>query len=127
VVGEVTTVGKPGVVQRPPGINLLDYVLGGQQQDTRPTTTARVWVADGRAQGVRRQADRVGGRDLDGQPGDEMTIELRSPESAAGWLAGHGEDVVVLEPDVLRKAVQERLLGALDAQLAVTGGESWGR
>jgi proteasome accessory factor B len=127
VVGEVTSVGKPGVVQRPPGINLLDYVLGGQQQDTRPTTTARVWVADGRAQGVRRQAAVVGRRDLDGQPGDEMTIELRSPESAAGWLAGHGEDVVVLEPDVLRKAVQERLLGALDAQLAVSGGESRGR
>jgi proteasome accessory factor B len=115
------------VADRPPGINLLDFVLGGSQQEPRSTTTARLWVADGRAQGVRRQATVVGRSTLDGQDGDEVTIELRFPESAAGWLAGHAEDVVVLEPDVLRKAVRERLLGTLDAQAAVSAGESWGR
>jgi proteasome accessory factor B len=52
---------------------------------------------------------------LDGELGDEVTVELNFPESAAGWLAGHGVDVVVLEPDVLRKSVRERLLGVLDA------------
>jgi len=78
---------------------------------------------------VRRQATVVGSRMLDGQAGDEMVVELHFPESAAGWLAGHGEDVVVLEPDVLRKAVRERLLGTLEAQsgAARAGGESWGR
>ncbi|HKN95938.1 MAG TPA: WYL domain-containing protein [Pseudonocardiaceae bacterium] len=122
VVGDVRPIGKPGVVERPPGVNLLEHVLGGQQQDTRPTTTARLWVAAGRAHGVRRQATVVGPRELDGEQGDELTVELRFPESAAGWLAGHGADVVVLEPDVLRKAVRERLLGALDAQERATAG-----
>jgi proteasome accessory factor B len=120
IVGAVATVGQPGEVDRPAGENLMEYVLGGSQEP-RPTTTARLWVAQGRAQGVRRQASVVGPRELDGEPGDEMTVELRFPESAAGWLAGHAQDVVVLEPDVLRKSVRERLLGVLDAQSATTG------
>ena len=118
VVGDVATVGPPEEVQRPAGINLLEYVVGAQQE-ARPTTTARLWVADGRAQGVRRQATVVGRRELDGVPGDEVTVELHFPESAAGWLAGHAEDVVVLEPEVLRKTVRERLLGVLEAQVGV--------
>ena len=107
---------KPGTVVRPPGINLMDFVLGGPQEP-RPTTTttARLWVARGRAQGVRRQATVVGELVLDGVVGDEVTIDLRFPESASGWLAGHATDVVVLEPEVLRKSVRERLLGVLDA------------
>jgi proteasome accessory factor B len=126
VVGDVRPVGKPGDFERPTGVNLMAHVLGGPQEP-KPTTSARLWVADGRAQGVRRQATVVGRRTLDGQPGDEVTVELRFPESAAGWLAGHGADVVVLEPDVLRKSVRERLLGTLDAQAKFTDGESWGR
>jgi proteasome accessory factor B len=114
VVGEVKPIGRPGVVVRPAGVNLMEHVLGGQQ-DPKQTTSARLWVAKGRAQGVRRQARIVAERTLDGELGDEVTVELRFPESAAGWLAGHGMDVVVLEPDVLRKSVRERLLGVLDA------------
>jgi proteasome accessory factor B len=74
-----------------------------------------LWVAAGRAHGVRRQATVIGPMTLDGEAGDEVSVELRFPESAAGWLAGQGADVVVLEPDVLRKSVRERLLGVLDA------------
>jgi proteasome accessory factor B len=120
VVGEVKTVGRPGAVVRPAGVNLMEHVLGGPQ-DPRQTTSARLWVAKGRAQGVRRQATVVGERELDGELGDEVTVELRFPESAAGWLAGHGMDVVVLEPDVLRKSVRERLLGVLDAHTRGAG------
>jgi proteasome accessory factor B len=125
VVGDVATVGRPGTVERPTGINLLEYVLGGEREQ-RPTTPARVWVAAGRAHGVRRAATRLGPLTLDGVPGDEMTVELNFPESAAEWLAGYGEDVVVLEPEVLRKAVRERLLGVLAAQTQGAG-EGWGR
>jgi proteasome accessory factor B len=114
VVGEVKPIGRPGTVVRPAGVNLMEHVLGGPQ-DPKQTTSARLWVAKGRAQGVRRQAKIVGERTLDGELGDEVTVELNFPESAAGWLAGHGVDVVVLEPDVLRKSVRERLLGVLDA------------
>jgi proteasome accessory factor B len=121
VVGEVRPVGQPGEFERPAGINLMEYVLGNQQE-TRPTTTARLWVADGRAHGVRRQATVVGRRTLDGHEGDEVTVELRFPESAAGWLAGHAQDVVVLEPDVLRKTVRDRLLGVLESQAKLGNG-----
>lgn len=113
IAGEVSTVGKPGEVVRPPGINLMEYVLGNQEERRTTTTTALLWVAKGRAQGVRRQGTVVGSRTLDGVPGDELEIELYHPESAAGWLAGHGPDVAVLEPDLLRKSVRERLLGVL--------------
>ncbi len=126
IVGDVATVGKPGAVRRPAGINLMDYVLVGEKEQ-RPTTPARVWVATGRAHGVRRQATRIGPLTLDGQSGDEMTVELRFPESAAGWLAGHGADVVVLAPELLRKAVRERLLGVVDGQTKGAEAESWGR
>ena len=47
------------------------------------------------------------------RPGDVLEVELRFPDSAAGWIAGFGPDVVVLEPEVLAKAVREKLLGAL--------------
>lgn len=126
IVGDVATVGKPGEVRRPPGVNLMDYVLGGEREQ-RPTTTARLWVSAGRAQGVRRQATVVGPRTLDGQPGDEVTVELHFPESAAGWLAGHGADVVVLEPELLRKAVRDRLVGVVASQQNVHAEEGWGR
>jgi proteasome accessory factor B len=127
IVGDVSTVGRPGTVERPAGINLMEYVVGGEKEP-RPTTPARVWVAAGRAHGVRRQAELVGPLTLDGQPGDEMTVELHFPESAAGWLAGHGEDVVVLEPELLRKAVRERLLGVVDAQTrGMRAEEGWGK
>lgn len=125
VVGDVRPVGKSGDFERPTGVNLMEYVLGAPQEQ-KPTTTARLWVAEGRAQGVRRQATVVGPLTLDEQPGDEVTVELRFPESAAGWIAGHGEDVAVLEPDVLRKSVRERLLGTLDAQVKFTDGELGG-
>lgn len=125
VVGDVRPVGKPGDFERPTGVNLMEYVLGAPQEQ-KPTTTARLWVAEGRAHGVRRQATVVGPMTLDEQQGDEVTVELRFPESAAGWIAGHGEDVAVLEPDVLRKSVRERLLGTLDAQVKFTDGEFGG-
>ena len=116
IVGEVSTVGKPGG-GRPAGRDQPDGAScwAASSSRGRPPRPACGSPA-GRAHGVRRQATVVGPMTLDGQPGDEMTVELRFPESAAGWLAGHGQDVVVLEPEVLRKTVRERLLGVVDAQ-----------
>lgn len=114
MVGEVKTIGRAGVVTRPESVNLMEYVLGASE-DRKASTTARVWAAAGRAQGLRRHAKVVGSRTMDGVAGDELEIELDKLESAAGWLAGHGPDIAVLEPEVLRKSVRERLLGVLDA------------
>lgn len=109
IVGEVTPVGAPGSVTRPDKVDLLDFVA---RTGSEPggTSYAKVWVAQGKAAGVRRRAKHVGTREIAGIPGDELELELHFPESAASWLAGFGPDVLVLEPDVLRKSVYERLL-----------------
>jgi proteasome accessory factor B len=109
IVGEVHAIGPPGAVSRPEGVDLLEFVSKAGNEPAI-SATARVWVAEGRAAGVRRRAKVVGGRIVAGVPGDELELELRFPESAASWLAGFGSDVLVIEPDVLRKSVHERLL-----------------
>jgi proteasome accessory factor B len=113
IVGDVRSVGKAGAVQRPDRFDLLSFVVRNQPAADQQPATAKLWVARGRAQGVRRRAKVVGARDFDGEPGDVLEIELRFPDSAAGWIAGFGPDVVVLEPEVLAKTVREKLLGAL--------------
>jgi proteasome accessory factor B len=110
IAGEVRTVGAPGEVDRPQDVNLLEFVAGssgGKEQS--PVATARLWIADRRAAGVRRRAKLVGRLRVDGVEGDLAELDLYYPESAADWIAGHGPDVLVLEPEVLAKAVQERL------------------
>jgi proteasome accessory factor B len=112
IVGDVETVGPPGAVQPPDKVNLLDFVAATGNEPTS-TSIARVWVAHGRATGVRRRAKVVGSREIAGIAGEELELELRFPESAASWLAGFGPDVLVLEPEVLRKSVYERLLAVV--------------
>lgn len=112
VVGEVRTIGKPGAVSRPDDVDLLSFVARNQAEPP-PAATARMWIAHGRAQGLRRRCRLVGEHVLDGEPGDLVEIELRFPDSAATWIAGFGPDVLVLEPELLAKSVRERLLGAL--------------
>ena len=48
--------------------------------------TARVWVAEGRAYGLRRLGRAVGPRRYAGRPGEEIELELRSLETVARWL-----------------------------------------
>lgn len=110
VIGDVEATGPPGQVQSPPDVDLLRIVTG-EEQPAPPSTTARLWVADGRAQGLRRRGKLVGTMDVDGRRGDVLELDLSYPESAAGWIAGFGPDVGVLEPDTLRKAVYETHLG----------------
>src|SRR5207249_2659624 len=54
VTGQVKPVGKAGIVRRPEGVNLLKLVSVTGDSEPSPVTNARVWVADGRAAGVRR-------------------------------------------------------------------------
>jgi proteasome accessory factor B len=110
VTGQVRPVGKPGAVRRPDGVNLLQLVSATSgAAEPAPVTTARLWVADGRAAGVRRRGTVLGRSTVDGEEGDLVEIGLYFPESAADWITAQGPDVVVLEPDVLAKTVQDRL------------------
>jgi proteasome accessory factor B len=109
ITGTVATVGRPGVVQRPAEVNLLDFVAGTGEPDGAPAARARLWIADGRAAGVRRRVRLVDRMTVAGVDGDVAEVELYSPDSAADWIAGQGPDVLVLQPDVLVKAVRERL------------------
>ncbi|MDT8912704.1 WYL domain-containing protein [Amycolatopsis sp. PS_44_ISF1] len=114
VTGRVTPFGPAGAVTRPEGVNLLKLVsVTGGGDESSPVTTARLWVADGRAAGVRRRGRVVGRETIGGEQGDLVEIGLSFPESAADWIAGQGPDVLVLEPDVLAKAVQHRLEAVL--------------
>lgn len=123
IVGEVTSAGPSGTVVRPTDVNLMDYVLGSADE-RRPATTARLWLADGRAHGLRRRAKVLARRVLDDTPGDEVEIDLYHVESAAGWIAGYGPDAIVLEPPALRDAVRTRLRGVLsdvDSHVSAAG------
>ncbi|WP_436499335.1 helix-turn-helix transcriptional regulator [Actinokineospora sp. HUAS TT18] len=113
VVGEVRKVGKPGQVRRPENVDLMQFVAntGGEPVHS---SNIRVWVAEGRAAGVRRRATTVGKEEIDGVVGDVLELELRFPDTAAGWLAGYGADVVVIEPEVLAKSVRERLIAVAE-------------
>ncbi|ATY12200.1 WYL domain-containing protein [Amycolatopsis sp. AA4] len=114
VTGKVAAIGKPGAVVRPEGVNLMQLVsVTGGSEDPSPVTTARLWIADGRAAGVRRRGDVVGRETIAGEEGDVVEIGLYFPESAADWIAAQGPDVLVLEPDVLAKSVQHRLEAVL--------------
>ncbi len=110
VVGDVRLTGSPGSVRRPDNVDLLSYVSGSGDAVPPARTSARLWVARGRAQGLRRYVTVVGEMTVDGVVGDVVEIELRYVESAADWIAGHGPDVLVLEPETLAKSVAGRLL-----------------
>lgn len=114
IVGNVVTTREPARVRRPADADLL-HIVAGNQRRPRIGTRTRIWALPGRAQGLRREATVVGSQELDGEPGDVLELEVHSPESAASWIAGYGPDVVVLEPDTLRKAVYEVHAGVLEA------------
>jgi proteasome accessory factor B len=109
IVGEVEMSGRAGVVQRPADVDLLTFV--SHSNDEPPdTSTVRLWLAKNRAAGLRRRAKVVGEQTIDGVAGDVVELEVWYTDSSASWIAGYGEDAVVLEPEVLRKSVHERLL-----------------
>lgn len=111
ITGRVHAIGRAGAVRRPAGINLLEIVAGSAEPPAS-TYIARVWLADGHAHGLRRQARVLGRLTLDGVDGDLVELSLPALDVAARWIAGHGQDAVVIEPASLADAVRSRLLAA---------------
>ena len=106
VAGEVTTVGKPGVVAVPQDVDLRAMV---DSFDAPPTGTAVVRLAPGAAWDVRRAASSATD-EPDGWTRAE--VPMGDVDRFAEWLAGFGPDAVVVSPPEARAAVVERLRAA---------------
>lgn len=114
VEGPVRAVGPEGAVTVPDGVDLRALVRASA--GPQPVSgTARVWVAAGRAAGLRRTGRDRGPREHAGRPGVEIELDLRDRGTVARWLAGHGPDVAVLDPPELARAVRELWEAALGA------------
>ena len=114
IVGPVHTLGTAGTVQRPVGVDLLKIVSGSAGPPS-VAHTARLWLASGRANGLRRYAKVQGSMTMDGVAGDIVTVDLPGHDVATRWIAGLGPDAVVLEPAELADAVRARLSAAAGA------------
>lgn len=104
IVGPVTPVGPENAFTPPPDLDLLGYVSQWWAPMEHPNR-AVVLLKSGRAAGVRRRAESV----ESGPDGDRVVLRYSDPDSLARWLVGYGSDVVVLEPDEVRKAIVARL------------------
>ncbi len=114
VEGPVRAVGPEDAVTVPDGVDLRALVRASA--GPQPVSgTARVWVAAGRAAGLRRTGRERGPREHAGRPGVEIELDLRDRGTVARWLAGHGPDVAVLDPPELARAVRELWEAALGA------------
>jgi proteasome accessory factor B len=104
VVGEVTATGPAGAFAPPADVDLISHVArwsGPAERQGR----ARVLVRPGRADGVRRWAERV----EPATDGDVLTLPYHCADGLASWLVSYGADVRVLEPPEVRDAVISRL------------------
>lgn len=108
-IGEdVTMLDKPGTVRRPAGVDLR-AIVAKAVGDGPVRITARVWIAEGRAQELRRMGAIVEPRRLAERDGDVVEIEVASPDRLVRSIASHGADAVALEPAQVRDEVVARL------------------
>ncbi|KXP01346.1 helix-turn-helix transcriptional regulator [Tsukamurella pseudospumae] len=104
--GSVT--GAAATVRPPEGFDLHAHVVA-TVAERDPVGTARLWVARGRGDGLRRLAATQADGDFRGRSGTEITVEMRSVDAVAREVSGLGPDAVVFEPQELRDAVVDRL------------------
>ncbi|WP_278312637.1 helix-turn-helix transcriptional regulator [Lolliginicoccus levis] len=115
IAGEVTTVGKRGMVRKPEDVDIHELIARAVASGTAPRLPASVWVASGRVHELRRMASASAPHVLDDADGDLLEVEASSWEWLARAVAGHGPDAVAMEPPELVREVVAVLEGALRA------------
>ncbi|WP_420042135.1 helix-turn-helix transcriptional regulator [Gordonia sp. MP11Mi] len=105
-IDDVAPASDRGAVHVPAGLDLNGLVdeavsRAGDAQDF----TARVWLAKGRAHGLRRMARSVTPQALGSDVGDVAEIDVRSRVGVVRAVLSAGPDAVVLEPADLRATV----------------------
>jgi proteasome accessory factor B len=106
----VTTIGQPGEVTVPEGVDLPGIVAAAAAVAEAPTgAQATVWIADGRATALRRAGRSLGRRRLGGRDGEVIEIDIVFSDQLARDITGYGADALVLEPQSLRDDVLARL------------------
>nr|WP_051139503.1 WYL domain-containing protein [Gordonia hirsuta] len=114
-ISEVEAIGEAGGVTVPEGTDVRALVTAAVARGSGEKSTARLWLADGRAHDLRRNAVQVHAADFDGEPGHEAVVEISSRSTLMRSILAAGRDVVVLDPPELVAAV----IAELDA-LAVS-------
>ncbi|BBY97702.1 helix-turn-helix transcriptional regulator [Mycolicibacterium fallax] len=111
---DIETVGAPGAVGPPPGtdVRAIAAAAVSAAEPSAESVPVRVWVADGRANSLRRIGTEVADRVRAGRPGQILEIDTGPRESLLRDIAGHGADAVVLAPSDLREKVLTRLRAA---------------
>ncbi len=104
----VTPIGPAGAVAPPDGVDLRGLVAQAVA-DAPSGVRARVWVADGRATGLRRAGTSLGLRQLAGREGEVLELDVGTTDRLTREITGYGADAVVLEPASLRDDVLARL------------------
>ncbi|GGF42541.1 helix-turn-helix transcriptional regulator [Williamsia phyllosphaerae] len=99
--------------QRPADLDLQQIVANavGYVDSPDSAQSAKVWIAEGRAEGLRRSARTLTDHERDGRRGSIAEFSQWSVDGLARRVLGAGADAVVLEPDELR----DRVIGELRA------------
>lgn len=120
---DVEVYGAPNTVRKPEGVNLRE-TIERFTASTPVTGSATVWVAEGRAQGVRRAGTVAEERRLGDRDGVVVHIPIRSRDWLVRLIAGNGADALVLAPAELRAAVVARLESVRDGHVTEAAADS---
>ncbi|WNG84644.1 YafY family protein [Mycobacterium sp. ITM-2016-00316] len=109
-IAGATPVGPSGAVTPPEGVNLRQIVQR-VVADVPTGERARIWIAEGRATALRRQAASATPSVWRGRAGEEITVDIGMYDRLAREIASYGTDAVALDPPQLRDDVVARLRG----------------
>lgn len=105
-VVDVKAFDDAGTVSVPTDVDVRQIVADAvARDDADPGAVASVWVAAGRAHGLRRIAESSAPQSLGSDAGDILSIPVRSRSGLRRLILGAGADAVVLAPDDLRAEV----------------------